>query len=93
MDEYAHPKKGAILELDFEAKEVFLVMKPREGKSQVRVLLDGHEQSFGEDVKEGEVTIDADRLYKLIWLEEPGRHILRLEFLDDNAELYAFTFG
>lgn len=91
--EYAHPKKGAVLEMDFEAKEVFLVMKPYSGESKIRVLVDDREQYPGEDVKEGKVTIDSDRLYKLIYLKDPGRHVLKLEILDDNAELYAFTFG
>jgi hypothetical protein len=50
-------------------------------------------QSFGEDVVNGIVTVDTDRLYKLINLQTPGRHILRLEFEENNAELFAFTFG
>ena len=41
----------------------------------------------------GIVTVNGDRLYKLIKLPTPGAHIIKLEFLDDNAELYAFTFG
>jgi cytochrome c biogenesis protein CcdA/thiol-disulfide isomerase/thioredoxin len=94
MGEYAHPKKGAVLEMDFEAKEVFLVMRPMLGEAQIKVLIDGKEQSLGEDVvQEGKVVVDSDRLYKLILLENPGHHLLKLEFLDDNAELYAFTFG
>jgi hypothetical protein len=44
-------------------------------------------------VKNGIVTIDADRLYTLIKLETPGQHLLKLKFLDNNLELYAFTFG
>ncbi len=94
MGEYAHPKKGAVLEMDFEAKEVFLVMRPMLGEAQIKVLIDGKEQSLGEDVvQEGKVVVDSDKLYKLILLENPGHHLLKLEFLDDNAELYAFTFG
>ena len=41
----------------------------------------------------GMVTVNADRLYKLINLPTPGRHILKLEFEDNNTEVFAFTFG
>lgn len=93
MGEYAHPQKGAVLELDFEAKEVFLVMRPKSGVGQVRVLVDGEGRSLGEDVVDGVVTVQADTLYRLVKLSAPGRHTLRLEFLDNNVEVYAFTFG
>src|SRR3989344_149406 len=84
--EYAAPVKGASLFLSFEAKDVFLVMRPKENTTvEVNVYLDG------KFIKT--VIADADKLYPLINLKEAGRHILRLEFLDGNAELYAFTFG
>lgn len=50
-------------------------------------------EEAGEDVASGVVTIDSDRLYKLIRLPVTGNHLLKLKFLDDNLELYAFTFG
>lgn len=93
MSEYANPQKGAKLYLNFEAKEVFLVMRTKGGPAKVKVYLDDKMQYSGEDNKEGIVTVDSDRLYKLINLPIPGRHTLRLEFEDNNAELYAFTFG
>ncbi len=92
--EYAHPSRGAALQLDFESKEVFLVMRSRNGAAaQVRVSVDNQSQYSGADVHDGIVTIHGDRLYRLIRLPESGHHILKLEFLDDNVELYAFTFG
>lgn len=91
--EYASPQAGSVLEINFEAKEVFLVMRPKTGVAQVRVLVDGEEQYFGESVQEGKVMVDADQLYKLVNLPMQGQHKLRLEFLDANVELYAFTFG
>lgn len=91
--EYTNPKKGAALELNFESREVFLVMNPAAEVAKVKVSVDGKEQYFGEDVVDGVVTVDSDRLYKLVDLSTPGKHTLRLEFLDDNAELFAFTFG
>jgi hypothetical protein len=47
----------------------------------------------GIDVENGIVTVSADRLYRLIALPESGEGVLTIEFLDDNVELYAFTFG
>lgn len=100
MEEYANPQKGAELTLNFDAKEVFLVMRTKGSPAnpdligaKVKVYIDDKVQDFGEDNNNGIVTIDTDRLYKLINLPVPGRHILRLEFEDNNAEVFAFTFG
>jgi len=93
MEEYANPQKDARLYLNFEAKEIFLVMRTSGNPAKVKVYLDDKMQYFGEDNKNGIVTIDSDRLYKLINLPTPGIHTLRLEFEDSNAQLFAFTFG
>jgi primase-polymerase (primpol)-like protein len=93
MKEYANPQKGAALTLNFESKEVFLVMRTKGTPAKVKVYLDDKMQYFGNDNKDGTVTVEKDTLYKLINLPSPGRHILRLEFEDNNAELFAFTFG
>ncbi len=96
-DEFAMPKKGATLTYHFNAKNVYLVMRPHmEATSgHIRVFLDGKEVGTlaGTDVQDGVVTISADRLYTLVNLTQPGDHTVKLEFLDDNTELYAFTFG
>ncbi len=93
MEEYASPQKGARLHLNFDAQEVFLVMRTRGEPAKVKVYLDGKLQNFGEDNIDGTVTVDKDTLYKLIKLVAPGKHNLILEFEDSNAELFAFTFG
>src|SRR3989344_4927998 len=94
MEEYANPAKKALLYIDFESKEVFLVMKPKGNNvAKIKVYVDNKLQYFGEDNKNGEVIIDSDRLYKLIDLPTPGRHLLKIEFEDNNLEVYAFTFG
>lgn len=93
MEEYANPQKGATLTLNFDSKEVFLVMRTKGTPTKVKVYLDDKMQDFGEDNIDGVVTVEKDQLYKLINLSTPGRHILRLEFEDNNAELFAFTFG
>lgn len=93
MEEYANPQKGAKLYVNFDAKEVFLVMRTKGSPAKVKVYLDDKLQDFGKDNVNGTVTVDKDTLYKLIMLPTPGKHNLRLEFEDNNAELYAFTFG
>lgn len=62
---------------------------------KVQLYLDGKlvDEFAGEDVKDGIVTVDKSRLYKLIMLDQPGRHVVELKFLDGNVEVYAFTFG
>jgi thiol-disulfide isomerase/thioredoxin len=91
--EYAKPEKNGKLLLNFESKEVFLVMRPTNGQSKVRVLVDGKPQYFGDDVQDGLVTVSADTLYKLVKLPKAENHILELQFEDNSIELYAFTFG
>ncbi|MEN9327926.1 MAG: hypothetical protein RI947_734 [Candidatus Parcubacteria bacterium] len=96
-EERAMPHKGAKLTLQFDAKNAYLVMRPLAASpGRIRVLLDGAvvtTANAGVDVKNGVVTIASDRLYTLINLPKAGKHTLILEFLDDNLELYAFTFG
>lgn len=100
-EEWAEPSKGSSLHLQFESREVFLVMRPVTGKSKAKVMirLDGQTVSTymnnaGEDVTlENQINVTEDRLYKLIKLLNPGKHHLYLEFPDGNVELYAFTFG
>lgn len=95
--EFATAQPGGALELSFESGEVFLVMRPvKEGEEKpVTVLLDGKpvEGQKGEDVIDGVVRVSADRLYKLIKLDKPSRHIIRLEFPEGGVEAFAFTFG
>jgi thiol-disulfide isomerase/thioredoxin len=93
MEEYANPQMGSKLHLNFDAKEVFLVMRTKGTPAKLKVYLDDSFQHFGEDNINGTVTVEKDTLYKLIKLPNPGKHNLRLEFEDSNAEIYAFTFG
>lgn len=92
-EEYANPQKGAKLHLNFDAKEVYLVMRSKAEPARVKVLVDGQAKDLGENATEGYVTVDRDTLYKIIKLPSPGRHNLKLEFEDNNAEVFAFTFG
>ncbi|HVT01600.1 MAG TPA: cytochrome c biogenesis protein DipZ [Patescibacteria group bacterium] len=89
--------KNAVLEYNFQADHVYLVMMPpKEGVGAVKVFLDGKPISganSGDDVVNGEVKIDQDRLYNLVDLKNnPGQHKLRLEF-SPGIGVFAFTFG
>jgi len=85
-DESAHPSSGSALTLDFNAKDAFLVMAPADSlPGRVKVFLDDELQTT--------ITVDSDKLYDLVRLPAPGSHKLRLEFLDSNINLFAFTFG
>jgi len=92
--EFAQPAAGAKLYLNFEAKEVFLVARPIDSETtgEMKIYLDDSMTDMGEDNHDGIVTVKKNNLYKLIKLDNPGRHELRIEF-DGNVEVYAFTFG
>lgn len=99
MEQYSNPAKGSQLLLNFDAQNVFLVMRPKDPKiaGKIKIYLDDefvtNLDRAGKDSKNSEVTVDSDRLYHLLSIPIPGRHILKLEFLDSNTEVYAFTFG
>ena len=84
-EEFTAPSAGAKLNLKFDAKEVYLVMKNNGTPAKINVYVDGKLTNA--------VTVTADTLYTIVTLTEPGRHTLRLEFEDSNAQLFAFTFG
>ncbi|HKC04577.1 MAG TPA: cytochrome c biogenesis protein DipZ [Patescibacteria group bacterium] len=86
MGEYSQAFANSSLILKFEAKDVFLVMRPKgNAPGKIKVYLDDKE------VKN--ITVDTDRLYDLIKLNESSKHTLKIQFLDSNVEVYAFTFG
>lgn len=93
--EYATPSPGAELVFEFDAQEVFLVMRPDHADvpAHAMVFVDGIAQYFGNDNASGVVTVDSDRLYHLIHLSSPGQHLLQLKFEEGAAHVYAFTFG
>ncbi len=83
--EFTNPSGGSKLRLEFNAKSVYLVMRNTGSPAIVKVYVDG--------VYSKDIVIDKDMLYTLVDLDAPGRHTLELEFVDDHAELFAFTFG
>lgn len=84
-EEYNSPAKDSKLNLRFDAKNVYLVMRNKGQVAKLKVYLDGIYQQT--------IEVDVDKLYELVKLDNPGTHSLQLEFVDDNAELFAFTFG
>lgn len=95
--EFANPQKGTIMRFNYESKDVFLVMRPKDKEGRIKITIDNQpisKELAGEDIDQnGEVTINEDRLYKLIQGEKLENHILSIEFLDSNTEVFAFTFG
>ncbi len=89
--------KNSVLDYNFNAGHVYLVMRPGTVSGQVAVLLDGKpiETSVsGKDVVNGVITINQDRLYDLVDLKgKTENHLLRLEFKTPGVEAFAFTFG
>lgn len=84
-EEYSTPSSGSRLTLKFDAMSVYLVMRHSGSPATVKVYLDG---TYVKDV-----IVTKDMLYTLVDLDTAGRHTLELEFLDSNAQLFAFTFG
>jgi thiol-disulfide isomerase/thioredoxin len=96
-EEYAQSGKGSALALQFDAREVFLVMRS-DVEAEVKVWLDGEPATqagvAGSDVgDESTVKVQIDRLYRLIELPDAGQHELLLEFEDVGVQVFAFTFG
>ncbi len=96
-NEYSESSSGSILEYNFNAKKVFLVMRStNEAPKKVRVYIDGNlisNDQSGIDVINGITTVNSDRLYDLVNLDKIENHTLKLEFQDEGVEVFAFTFG
>jgi thiol-disulfide isomerase/thioredoxin len=94
-EESATALDRAAIDVNFGARRVFLVLGSDDGPRRVRVLLDGEPISnpdAGEDVQDGSVTVDDQRLYRLVELPRAQRHLLTLE-PEPGVSGYAFTFG
>ncbi|HEY6638823.1 MAG TPA: cytochrome c biogenesis protein DipZ [Solirubrobacterales bacterium] len=94
-DEDATSGAGAQIDLEFNDRRVFLVLGSTDRARHVEVLLDGQPipaRLAGADVRHGQTTIQAQRLYRLVDLPAVARHRLSLRF-DPGITGYAFTFG
>jgi thiol-disulfide isomerase/thioredoxin len=83
----------------FHARDLHLVMGPRERGTSVRfrVLVDGQiaGADHGVDVDDaGKGTVDEQRMYQLVRQQKPiGDRRFEIEFLDSGVEAFVFTFG
>ncbi|MFL5931834.1 MAG: redoxin domain-containing protein [Gaiellaceae bacterium] len=83
--------------LRFHARDLHLVLRPREGPVPFRVLVDGEPpgEAHGLDIDEqGNGTLAEPRLYQLV--RQRGRitdRLFEITFLGPGVEAYAFTFG
>lgn len=96
--EHAESADMSQLNIHFQGKEVYLVMKPSQtgNKAYVEVFLDGRKIPAvysGTDVNNGKVTVEAHRLYRLVSLPQAGSHVLQLKFTTQPIQVFAFTFG
>jgi cytochrome c biogenesis protein CcdA/thiol-disulfide isomerase/thioredoxin len=86
---------NAQIDLGFNARRVFLVLGSPDRARHIQVLLDGRPipaRFAGDDVRRGRVTVQAQRLYRLVDLPAVSKHRLTLRF-DPGISGYAFTFG
>ena len=85
-EEYSRAFAGSSLVLNFYGSKVYLVIHPAEGReNKIGIKLDGREQP--------QLSVTRPMLYELVNLEEKGQHLLQLDFPDDGASIFAFTFG
>jgi cytochrome c biogenesis protein CcdA/thiol-disulfide isomerase/thioredoxin len=93
--ESADSAEDAAISFRFQAKSVFLVLGAEDGPKEVQVFLDGEPISAGDagsDIDDGAALISAERLYRLVELDEAGDHTITLRF-ERGVSGYAFTFG
>ena len=92
----AEAVSGAGIDVEFQARNVYLVLSSPAGRAlPVQVLLDGRPISpadTGSDVHSGVATVRGQRLYTLVSLSRTERHRLSLR-LAAGVTGYAFTFG
>jgi len=87
------------LAMRFQARDLHLVLGPGpDGKPiRFRVLIDGKPPlgERGSDIDaQGNGTVDAQRLYQLVRQADGGKdRLFEIEFLDEGAQAYVFTFG
>jgi cytochrome c biogenesis protein CcdA/thiol-disulfide isomerase/thioredoxin len=93
--EYAETAGAANIVFTYNARDVYMVAAAN-SPVRMRVLRDGKPvgASAGEDVDAaGFVTVQENRLYKLIHDDAVGEHTLELEIEGPGMQAYTFTFG
>ena len=83
-EKHSEAKSGSKLMIRFEAKEVNLVMGSKTRNSEVKIKWEDEEKI---------VKVQEEKLYNLVKLDKPINEVLEIEFLDDEVQVFAFTFG
>jgi len=91
-EEYILSGDGAVLNLSFHARHVYLVIEKADEDGWLEVLNDGTAVNETGDVVRGLLKVDDSRLYELVSLPEAGPHSLTLK-IHGRLKLFAFTFG
>lgn len=97
-NEAATAGNNATLNYNFMASKVFVILRPGATKNQtVKIYLDGNlinSAQAGSDVKNGEITVDGDRLFNIVDLRgKTENRTVRLEFQAPGVQAFTFTFG
>jgi len=91
-DEYIEPTGPASLTLDFNAREVFLVISLVDGtKADMTIMVDGKKVTTA-DVHDGTLTVGENRLYQLFSAEHMRKGVMTIR-VTTPVRLYAFTFS
>ena len=86
---------NAVITLRYQGQKVFIVAGADQDVT-LRLVLDGQEvgEYRGSDVAEdGTVTINEERLYRLIEADEYGKHTLEIHIENPGLQAFTFTFG
>ncbi|WP_130865136.1 cytochrome c biogenesis protein DipZ [Acidipropionibacterium timonense] len=83
---------GARIEYDFRGHDMFLVLAGRPGQ-KVRVSTTDGTAPGGADVKDGVITLDGDRMYRIAHLSRATAGTQVILTVDAGVSAHAFTFG
>ena len=95
-DKIISAEAGAAIKLHFNARQVFIVMGNSTAKPiNVKILLNGKEvlTEKGQDVSQGEIKVDANRLYGVVTFSQAQNGMLQVISEEPGLEVYTFTFG
>ena len=90
-----HQNVGATIIFAYQAKSVYLVASA-DTPVQAIIMLDGQPLTgahAGEDVKDGILTVQEARLYKIVQNSAVGEHVLEIRIQQPGLKAYTFTFG
>lgn len=95
-EENSTPQKNSKLKINFQGKDIYLVARAKKDgvAGKIEIKLNGKKYYNAEtDGRNGILTVNDNKLYHLISLPKSRKQTLELEFLDENLEIYTFTFG